>query len=104
MRIALIFLLSVFPVFAFAAEDEQKNTYNSKCAVTPSINKAIDSYPGKNGIVSSNDLALPVGKAVYANGQRVYISGHVLDKNCVPVSDAIIEIWQATPDGKYIYS
>src|SRR4051812_19766721 len=104
MRKIFILLLSLFPITAIAAPKEQKIEYvSSKCQVTPSIafkNKK-DGYPGKNSIASSNNLALPAGKSVYAPGQKVYIYGHVLDKNCVPVSDAIVEIWQAGVDGKY---
>src|SRR5262249_34525649 len=41
------------------------------------------------------------GKSIYAPGELVYITGRVLDKQCVPVSDAIVEIWQADFNGQY---
>jgi protocatechuate 3,4-dioxygenase beta subunit len=63
-----------------------------------------EGYPGRDGIVSSNKLALPAGKSIYSSGQLVYISGRVLDMKCVPVSDAIVEIWQADPEGHYVKS
>jgi protocatechuate 3,4-dioxygenase beta subunit len=59
-------------------------------------------YPGREEIISSNKLVLPAGKSVYAPGELVYISGRVLDMKCVPVSDAIVDIWQADPEGKYV--
>lgn len=93
--LALPLLLTLIPALASA------DSYDRKCTVTPSIKK-VEHYPGRAGIITSNNLALPEGKSVYAEGQRVYISGHVLDKNCVPISDAIVEIWQANPDGQYI--
>jgi len=61
-------------------------------------------YPGRANILSSNKLALPAGKSIYAPGELVYISGRVLDKQCVPVSDAIVEIWQTNSEGKYVKS
>ncbi len=99
MRAALLLILSLLPAVAFA---EQKADHINKCDTTPSIKT--NDYPGKETIVSSNNLALPEGKAVSAHGQKVYIYGRVLDKNCVPVSDVIVEIWQANPKGKYVTS
>ena len=57
-------------------------------------------YPGRQNIVSSNKLALPAGKSIYAPGQIVYISGRVLDMRCVPVSDAIVRNLAGEPRGK----
>jgi len=65
---------------------------------------ASEGYPGREGIVPSNKLALPAGKSIYASGELVYISGRVLDAKCVPVSDAIVDIWQADPEGHYVHS
>ena len=76
---------------------------SGKCVPTPGLNQA-DHYPGKAAIVTNNNLVLPTGKAVYAKGQILNISGRVLDKNCVPVSDAVIDIWQTDMEGKYITS
>lgn len=75
--------------------------YLSDCSITPAIVGAGKSYPGKAGIVPSNKLALPAGKAVYAPGELIYLSGRVLDQNCVPISDALVEIWQTNPYGSY---
>jgi protocatechuate 3,4-dioxygenase beta subunit len=61
-------------------------------------------YPGREGFVTTNKLALPAGKSIYSPGEIVYISGRVLDMRCVPVSDAIVEIWQANTEGKYVKS
>jgi protocatechuate 3,4-dioxygenase alpha subunit len=43
-----------------------------------------------------NDLA-----ARGAKGERVVIEGRVLDGERAPVSDAMLEIWQANADGRY---
>ena len=36
-----------------------------------------------------------------AKGDRVWIKFRVLDGDCVPVNDAMLEIWQADANGKY---
>lgn len=105
MRLLFICLLSLFPVLAFATGTASKaKVDNSRCQVTPAISQNRYDYPGREDIVSSNNLALPAGKSVYAKGQKVYIRGRVLDKNCVPVSDAIVEIWHVNPNGKPVNS
>jgi len=84
-----------------------KPVHHKKKIVTTHVvhqNPAGEGYPGRDAIVSSNKLPLPAGKSIYSPGQLVYISGRVLDMKCVPVSDAIVEIWQADPDGHYVRS
>jgi len=71
------------------------------CTATPEIVGAGSDYPGKDKIISSNKLALPAGKSIYSSGELVYLSGRVLDRDCVPVSDAVVEIWQTNAFGKY---
>lgn len=39
-----------------------------------------------------------------AEGERIYIVGTVFDGNGVPVSDAMIELWQADAKGNYRHS
>ena len=77
----------------------QNYTPKALRSVTPG-----DRYPGREAIVPSNKLALPAGKSAYARGELVFLSGRVLDENCVPVSDAIVDIWQLSPEGKYVNS
>ena len=70
------------------------------CSPSPAV--AVQNYPGAARIQYGNNLAMPAGKSVEAEGQRVVIYGTLLDKNCVPVSDAAIELWQVDPFGKWI--
>jgi protocatechuate 3,4-dioxygenase, alpha subunit len=35
-------------------------------------------------------------------GERITISGRILDANGIPVPDAVLEIWQADSDGHYL--
>lgn len=62
------------------------------------------SYPGSGKIILSNNLARPAGKSSDAPGQLLYIEGRVMDQNCVPVSNAMIDIWQTDPFGKYRFA
>lgn len=98
MKIAVALLLFFSPVWAFAAPQPQ-DKYLADCHLTPSL--AAHNYPGREGIISSNKLALPAGKSIYAKGELVYLSGRLFDTHCVPVSDAIIDIWQTNPAGNY---
>lgn len=85
---------------ALAAPAHATDQFVSKChAVTPST--SADHYPGANRIILSNNLARPAGKAMNAPGQLLYVSGRVTDENCVPVANAIIDLWQANPFGEY---
>jgi protocatechuate 3,4-dioxygenase, beta subunit len=59
-------------------------------------------YPGAAKIPTSNNLILPAGKAVAADGQPLIIQGRVRDKNCAPVAEAIVELWQSNPYGKLV--
>ena len=72
----------------------------SKCIATAAL--VTRNYPGSEAIPSVNALTLPAGKAVEAEGQRIIITGHVLDSACVPVADAQVELWQNDPYGRWI--
>ena len=71
------------------------------CDVTPEIELShIPSAP----IKKSNNLIRKPGSAIRAMGQYIIISGQVVDRDCLPVSDAVITIWQTDSNGKYIES
>src|SRR5690606_28629823 len=70
------------------------------CSPTPRV--AVQHYPGSKAIPSGNNLTMPPGKSVAAEGRRVVSYGSVLDANCVPLSDAVVELWQVDPFGKWI--
>lgn len=58
-------------------------------------------YPGEAAIHHTNNLRRPTGIALSAVGDRIYFTGTVVDTNCVPVQDALVEIWQADNAGQY---
>ena len=37
-------------------------------------------------------------------GQRIHVSGRVLDEDARPVANTVVEIWQANSAGRYIHS
>ncbi|MES2984751.1 MAG: hypothetical protein V4735_06165 [Pseudomonadota bacterium] len=71
-----------------------------QCA--PSASVPSRNYPGAKSIVTSNNLILPTGKAIPADGQQLILRGRVLDSECAVVSEAIIELWQVSPFGRWL--
>jgi protocatechuate 3,4-dioxygenase beta subunit len=69
------------------------------CVPTASI--PIVNYPGADNIPHGNNLVLPAGKSVEAEGQKLMIVGRLFDNRCLPIKDAQIEIWQPDPFGKW---
>ena len=67
---------------------------------TPTARLVARNYPGAENIPSTNNLLLPTGKAVPVEGQRLIITGHVMDVNCVPIKEAVVELWQTDPYGQ----
>jgi protocatechuate 3,4-dioxygenase beta subunit len=49
------------------------------------------------------DLTRNAGTAGEALGQRIILTGRVLDATGAPVPDALIEVWQANASGRYIH-
>jgi len=93
-------LLSSICLLASAAQAEPVLHGGGHCQPTASI--ITRNYPGASEINDINYLQLPAGKAIEAPGQKVLIEGQVLDDACVPVSNAIVEIWQNDPYGRWI--
>lgn len=49
------------------------------------------------------DLTTNAGKGGEAIGQRIIVTGHVLDENGEGVPDTLLEIWQANACGRYVH-
>lgn len=60
-------------------------------------------YPGADLIHHTNNLRRPTGIAINAVGDRIYFTGKLVDSGCVPIQDALVEIWQADNSGLYSY-
>ena len=48
-----------------------------------------------------NDLTRIKGQSGKATGPVVYVMGQVRDHECRPIQDAVVEIWQASQNGRY---
>ncbi len=72
----------------------------STCQPTPSL--AVSNYPRAKAIPHGNNLLLPAGKSVAASGQKVVIVGRLLDSRCLPITEAVVEIWQVDPYGRWL--
>jgi protocatechuate 3,4-dioxygenase beta subunit len=71
-----------------------------QCAPTARI--SVEKYPSAEKILGGNNLVQPAGKALPAQGQVLILNGEVVDSNCAPVSEVIVELWQNDPYGKRI--
>jgi protocatechuate 3,4-dioxygenase beta subunit len=58
-------------------------------------------YPIAYQLDKDTDLTYVQGRSEQALGDVILVSGQVLDQNCNPVKDALVEIWQACQTGKY---
>lgn len=47
----------------------------------------------------TNNLRRDIGSAVTASGVPVFIKGRLTDARCVPIAQAIVELWQVDGDG-----
>lgn len=70
-------------------------------ACRPTASQPVQFYPGREKIPDSNNLRRKTGSAVFASGQPLLISGRLLDKDCVPMMDTVVEMWQANSYGSY---
>ena len=95
------FFFCLFAAAAAAQPPLPKDPVLTECKPTPVATN--ESYPGEAKIVKSSKLPRPAGKAEFALGQLVYLSGRVLDENCVPVVGAVVDIWQTDSRGRYRY-
>ncbi|RZI47303.1 dioxygenase [Rickettsiales endosymbiont of Peranema trichophorum] len=90
----LSFLCCIFGIvsnaYATDVTTNNRQTFITSCWTTPEI---WDTDPPMS-IQKHNDLRRQPGSAEFAQGQFIDIEGKVLDANCVPVSQAIVEIWQ----------
>lgn len=71
------------------------------CDVTPSMEHV---YIPKEQFKKSNNLIRKPGSALKARGEYVSIKGQVMDEDCLPISDAVIQIWQTDSAGGYLES
>lgn len=71
-----------------------------RCSPTTAV--STQNYPGANRIPAGNNLLLPAGKSLEAEGQRIIVHVQVLDRNCAPIPQATVELWQVDPFGRWL--
>jgi protocatechuate 3,4-dioxygenase, beta subunit len=74
------------------------------CPITPPQTEG-PYYPPKAQLDAmldqDNDLTQITGQSGKATGPLVYIMGQVRDHQCRPIQGAVVEIWQASENGRY---
>jgi protocatechuate 3,4-dioxygenase beta subunit len=68
----------------------------------PTARLATSAYPGPRMIPTTNNLILPTGKSIESEGQKLIFSGRLVDKQCKPIPEAVVELWHANPFGKRV--
>ncbi|MFI4983602.1 MAG: dioxygenase [Rickettsiales bacterium] len=86
-KIICLSLLVFLSTPAWAQEDE---VYVKNCPTTP----ALWEIKGSPEIAKTNNLRRKTGSSEFASGDFVVISGRIVDENCVPITEATVEIWQ----------
>lgn len=104
VRFIVSLLLSALVCAAPAYAEERplapETPRSSHCPATPAVGAIV--YPGAAKIPHTNDLVKPTGKPDEAEGQTVYLMGKVLDTECNPLSDVVVELWQPDPFSRFI--
>lgn len=92
-KLLLFFLITFVTSAAFSKE--------SLTQCTPAKSYIDNNEPEKFN--KSNNLLRKSGKDPLYCGQKIMLDLQLVDKNCVPISDAKIYIWQVGCDKKYPY-
>ena len=91
--ILTIFICNFVDRSAFASDP-----VSNKCTITPEF-YAPEHMP--KYFPKSSNLFRKAGSAIVPNVPPIYISGRLTDKNCVPVVNATVHIWQSDEYGLY---
>lgn len=94
----IFFLIFIAPLFV-VAEAKSSNKIINQCEITPQI-WLLKTPPIMQ---KTNNLRRAVGSPDFARGQFILLEGIVMDDQCVPISDAIVDIWQANSKGGIDY-
>lgn len=89
-------LLSVIATPAYASDT--KPFY--ACSHAIEINSS-DTYPGANSVSTSNNLRHQPGEIHIAEGKQIFLTGNIVDENCVPVAGARVQVWHANARGYF---
>lgn len=98
MKKTILFLaiLLTFSSSKAWADILQETFDDLNCPLTPQL---IDLKPHPE-VANTNNLRRFPGHPDVASGDLIVIKGQVMDSHCVPIPDAVVEIWQADSIGK----
>ncbi|KJV57551.1 dioxygenase family protein [Orientia chuto str. Dubai] len=100
--------LAICNIQAIPIEINNNTNLNSRINVNDKINacqatKIVTNNYEPGIFNSTNNLLRHVGQNYKLKDKIVIIRGTVVDKNCVPVLDAKVYLWQVDANGKYPY-
>lgn len=78
--------------------DREKENKNKACKLTPDIKY---DFITKVNVKKTSNLVKNPGSLYLARGKLILLKGQILDQNCVPVSNAVVKIFQADSNGFY---
>ncbi len=103
MKLTIFFTLIIYSSISFAETTGCDAFLINKlnfCKITKEDNS--NNYEPEN-FETTNNLLRETGQGSLYCGEKIIISGTVVDQNCVPISDAKVYIWQTDCKGKYPY-
>ncbi len=95
LRLSSKVLLTVL-LIQLSLVSEASDSLNTECKITPAI---WSEAPFGEKIIKNNNLRRKTGSPNFAEGEFIDITGKILDSNCVPISEAVVEIQQADASG-----
>ncbi|MDA7705563.1 hypothetical protein N8772_03710 [Rickettsiales bacterium] len=82
-----------------AIADDYSNLFNSR---TPTPQRLFtDNYSIPDDFNSTNNLVKKTGSFYLAFGEIIYLKGKITDSFGIPITGAIVKIWQTNSKGKY---
>ena len=60
-------------------------------------------YPIHEQDEKDTDMTLLKGHSERAKGEVIWVRGQILDEDCNPIPDVLVEVWQANANGRYTH-
>ena len=98
--VALLIVAFTPSAFAFIIDANPSSAKQSTGCI-PTASTTVVSEPKE--MISNNNLVHKVGVFADKLAQKIILFGRIRDKNCLPVSNAAISVWQTDEYGVYRY-
>ena len=97
---------AVFPPFLYEAY--QSTRHRAPTMALVEVPLTLSELTGPGPAVSAvlpedSDLTRNAGTGGEAIGQRIIVTGRVLDEHGTPVPNTLVEVWQANASGRYVH-